>query len=198
MMRQNVAIAVVSVLAIFAAGCASPRSHFYTLTGGAAAQPTQASVDVSVVVGPVSMPAILDAPQIVVTKGPNEVTLDEFNRWASPLENNISHVVADNLMSMLGTSRVAIAQQSLNADADFHVAIDVQAFESAPGDAATLSAIWIVRRTKDGKTQTGRTAVREASPEKGYDALVAAHSRALTRLSQDIADKIRVFDGSAG
>ena len=48
-------------------------------------------------------------------------------------------------------------------DADYRVAIDVQTFESAPGDAATLSALWIVRRVKDGKTQIGRTTVREAT-----------------------------------
>ena len=41
-------------------------------------------------------------------------------------------------------------------DADYRVAIDVQTFESSPGDAATLSAMWSVRRVKDGKTQIGR------------------------------------------
>ena len=60
-------------------------------------------------------------------------------------------------------------------------------------DSATLNAIWTVRRTKDGKTQAGRTAVREPSTGMGYDALVAAHSRALARLSQDIAERIRLL-----
>jgi uncharacterized lipoprotein YmbA len=70
----------------------------------------------------------------------------------------------------------------------------VQTFQSVPGDSATLNATWIVRRIKDGKTQAGRTAVREPSSGMGYDALVAAHSRALARLSQDIADGIRSLD----
>jgi uncharacterized lipoprotein YmbA len=145
----------------------------------------------AVVVGPVSIPAIVDLPQIVVRKSPNQVSVDEFNRWASPLRNNIAQVVDDNLAAMLGTSRVSSV---LSVDADYRVAIDVQTFESAPGDAATLSAMWIVRRVKDGKTETGRTRVREASPETDYAALAAAHSRALSRLSQDIADAIRELD----
>jgi uncharacterized lipoprotein YmbA len=95
---------------------------------------------------------------------------------------------------MLGTPRVSLFQQSLNADADYRVAIEVQRFESAPGEAATLNAVWIVRRTKDGKTETGRTALREPASDKGYDALVAAHSRALARMSQDIADALRALD----
>ncbi len=123
----------------------------------------------------------------------NQVWLDEFNRWASPLQNNIAHVVADNLVAMLGTPRVSLFPQALNADADYRVAIDVQTFQSSPGEAATLAAMWIVRRVKDGKTSTGRTALRETTQGKGYDALVAAHSRALARLSQDIADAIRAL-----
>jgi hypothetical protein len=110
------------------------------------------------------------------------------------LQNNISRVVTEDLVAMLGTPRVSLFQQSLNADADYRVAIEVQSFESAPGEAATLNAAWIVRRTKDGKAQTGRTTVREPTQEKGYGALAAAHSRALARLSQDIADAVRALD----
>ncbi|MGO9515392.1 MAG: membrane integrity-associated transporter subunit PqiC [Steroidobacteraceae bacterium] len=195
MMRRIAATAAACALVVLCAGCSSSPSHLYTLSAGAtaAATPNAALSDVSILVGPVSIPAIVDTPQIVVSKGPNQVSRDEFNRWASPLQNNISRVVVDDLASMLGTSRVSLAQQPLNADADYRVGIDVQAFESVPGEAATLSAIWNVRRTKDGKTQAGRTAVREPTTGQGYDALVAAHSRALARLSQDIADAIRAL-----
>jgi len=54
--------------------------------------------------------------------------------------------------------------------------------------------VWIVRNTKDGRSQTGRTTVREPSPSSAYDELAAAHSRALARMSQDIADAIRGLD----
>jgi uncharacterized lipoprotein YmbA len=54
-----------------------------------------------------------------------------------------------------------------------------------------------VRRTRDDKAESGRTSVSESSPEKGYDALVAAHSRALGRLSQNIADRIRSMESGA-
>ncbi len=199
MMPRMAAITAACALAALPAGCASPPSHLYTLSHSATAatKPNETSSNVSVVVGPVSIPTSVDFPQIAVSNGPNRVSLDEFNRWASPLQSNISHVVVDNLVAMLGTLRVSLSQQSLNADADYRVAIDVQTFESAPGDAATLGAIWVVRRTKDGTTRTGRTTVREPSHEKGYDALAAAHSRALARLSQDIADTILLLDRSA-
>jgi len=123
--------------------------------------------------------------------GPNQVRLEEFNRWASPLSNSIARVAAENLVAQLGTPRVTVVPKTLRVEADYRVALEVQRFESAPGEAATLDAVWTVTRTKDGKAQTGRTTVREPSPDKGFEARAAAHSRALARLSQDIAAAVR-------
>ena len=190
-MCRLVTIAAVYALAAFAAGCASPVSRFYTLSATTTSAATPS--DVSVAVGPVSVPAIVDRPEIVVTTGPNQVRLEEFNRWASPLQNSIARVVAENLVGMLGTPQVTLFPQTMSSNADYRAAIEVQRFESAPGEAAMLDAAWTVSRTKDGKSQTGRTTVREVALDKGYDALAAAHSRALARLSQDIADAVRAI-----
>ena len=190
-MCRLVTIAAVYALAAFAAGCASPVSRFYTLSATTTSAATPS--DVSVAVGPVSVPAIVDRPEIVVTTGPNQVRLEEFNRWASPLQNSIARVVAENLVGILGTPQVTLFPQTMSSNADYRAAIEVQRFESAPGEAAMLDAAWTVSRTKDGKSQTGRTTVREVAPDKGYDALAAAHSRALARLSQDIADAVRAI-----
>jgi len=190
-MHRCITIAAVSFLVVLAAGCASPASRFYTLS--ATTMPAAASSDVSIAVGPVSVPAIVDRPEIVVTTSPNQVRLEEFNRWAAPLQNSIARVVAENLVALLGAPRVMLSSQSLSADADYRAAIEVQRFESAPGEAITLDAVWTVSRIKDGKSQTGRTTLREVTQGNGYDALAAAHSRALARLSQSIADAVRAI-----
>ena len=196
MRRLAAVLTLTCALAILAAGCASPASRFYTLS--AAPTPATTPSDLSVAVGPVSVPAAVDRPEIVVRLGPNQVKLDEFNRWASPLQNNIARVVAENLVALLGTPRVTLSPQTLSADADYRAAIEVQGFDSAPGEAATLEAVWTVRRTKDGKVQTGRTTAREPAPDRSYDALAAAHSRAVARLSQDIADAVRALNRPDG
>jgi len=195
MISRRAALAIDCVLVILVAACAStPASRFYTLS--AASSTAAPSSNFSIAVGPVSVPAVVDRPQIVVTLGPNQVRMEEFNRWAAPLQNNIARVVADNLVSMLGTPRVTLAAQTLSAGADYRAAIDVQSFDSAPGESATLDAVWTVIRIKDGKSQTGRTTVREAVQEKSYDALAAGHSRAILRLSRDIADEVGVLSRS--
>jgi uncharacterized protein len=195
MRRHRAGITILCALGALIAGCvSSPESRFFTLS--ATMNHAVTSSDLSVVVGPVSVPAAVDRPQIVVSAGPNRVRVDDFNRWASPLQSNISRVVADNLVSILGTPRVTVFPQTLSANADYQAAVEVQSFGSVPGEAATLDAVWTVRRVKDGKLQTGRTTVREPAPEKGYEALAAAHSRAAARLSQDIAGAVRALEGS--
>jgi len=188
------ALAVPCALVILASGCAStPESRYFVLSP-VRATPAPAPSTLSVAVGPVSVPAVVDRPQIVVTMGPNRVWLDEFNRWAAPLQSSIAHVVADNLAGLLGTPRVAPSSQPLSGDAQYRVAIAVQGFESAPGEGSTLDAVWTVSRARDGQSQAGRTSVREPATEKSYDALAAAHSRALGRLSRDVAEALQALE----
>ena len=189
-LRSLTAITLSALIAL-AAGCASsPPTHFYTLA--ATAQPAGVASTLAVAVGPVTLPAVVDRPQIVVSAGPNELRLDELNRWASPLQDNVARVVADNLAARLGTPRVHLFAQSSSA-AQYRVLIDVQRFASMPGESAQLDALWSVRRLRDGATQSGRVQRSEAVTGKGYDALAAAHSRALDALSGDLADALRAL-----
>jgi uncharacterized lipoprotein YmbA len=188
-MRRMNALSISALVLLLASGCSStPTSHFYTLN--AAKTPTAAASKVSVAIGPVSVPAQVDRPQFVVSSGPNQVQIDEFNRWAAPLQDSITRVVAENLVAMLGSPHVTLSSQTLSADTGYRVAIEVQGFDSTPGESASLDAVWTVRRTQDGKTESGRATLREPVKEKGYDALAAAHSRAIAHMSQDIADAL--------
>ena len=190
------ACAALGALCFFVAlvGCASAPSRFYTLsaTGGTA----KTSSAVSIAVGPVSIPAVVDRPQIVISMGPNQVRIEEFDRWALPLQNNIARVIAENLTAQLGTPRVTVFPEQTSADAEYRAIIDVQRFDSKPAEAATLDALWVVRRMKDGKSESGRTTVREAVQGNDYEALAAGHSRAVARLSDAIATAVRSLDRS--
>lgn len=193
-MRRVLPLAIACALAAVVIGCSSPPSNFYTLS--ATSPPSAAQSKLSVAVGPVTVPSTIDRPQIVVSTGANQVSIDEFNRWASPVQDNLVRVVAENLVAILGTPRVTL-YPTLAAGVDYRVQVEVRNFESVPGKSASLDAVWTVRRTKDGKSETGRTSVRETVDGSGYDALAAAHSRGVARLSENIADAVRTLDRAA-
>ena len=181
-------IAIVFV-AVVVAGCASSPSRFYTLNATAKSDGVSAA-QYAVAVGPVTIPAGVDRPQFTVRVAPNRVAIDEFNRWAEPLNENIASVVAADLATLLGTSRVA-AVSLANFDPAYRVAIDIQRFESVPGKSAQLEAVWVVHKVAGSVTLSGRTIADEPVSGSGFEALAAAHSRALAKVSVDIAAAIR-------
>jgi len=191
-MPRQPAFVIAGLIALFAAGCASPPSRFYTLSAASASAAPSSSLSVSV--GPVSVPAAVDRPEFVVATGPNQVGLDQYNRWASPLKSEIARAVAENLVLMLGADQVTQAAQTASAGVGYRALIEVQRFESAPGQAVAFEAVWSVRRTADSKSLTGRTRFRESLSQSDFAAVAAAHSRAVARLSEDIAEAVRTLE----
>jgi len=186
-----------AALLLTAAGCASAPSKFYDLTSTATAS-GQAPVSASVMVGPVTIPAAVDQPQMVVQVADNQVVVDEFNRWDAPLSDSIARVVADDLAVQLGSPEVATVALA-NFNPAYRVTIEVQRFESLQGQAAVLDAVWTVRKTSTGEARSGRTSTRQTVSGQNFDQLAAAHSRALATLSSDVATAIRAEEeaGSA-
>jgi uncharacterized lipoprotein YmbA len=181
------------LVTVAAAGCfASAPARFYTLSSTATANDA-APANCAVLVGVVSVPAAVDRPQFVVQIAPNRVELDEFNRWAAPLNDGIARAVAGDLAVLLGTPDVA-AGAVANFDPTYRVTIDVQRFDSVPGEAVLIDAVWTVRTVAGGATRSGRTVAREVVQNAGFDELAAAHSRALAKMSADIAAAIRVAE----
>ena len=171
------------------------KERFFTLSSGDAPNAPGAAAAYSVAVGPVSVPELVDRPQLVLRVAPNEVMIAEQSRWAEPLKSEIPRVIAGNLAQLLN-ARVSAYPQNTGGDADYRVTVDVQRFDSTLNDAATVEALWTVQPAK-GAAKSGRSLVREATGGASYDALVVSHGRALAAVSRDIADAIRSMSSTA-
>ena len=189
MTARRIHLLPISLLALAIFGCATAPSKFYTLESTASAD-RDATASYAILVGPVTIPASVDRPEIVVQDAPNRVSLDEFNRWAAPLADSIATTVAGDLVKLLGTPRVT-ASPLANFDPDYRVSIEVQRFDSTPGEGVLVDAVWVVRKSAGGASRSGRTVAPEPVQGKDYAAIPAAHSRALARLSGEIAAAIR-------
>ncbi|HEY3597536.1 MAG TPA: PqiC family protein [Paraburkholderia sp.] len=179
-------------------GCASsPQAKFYTLSAGQPREPVQMVRPITINIDAVIVPQMVDRPQFVLRVDPTEVRIDEFARWADPLKSQIARVLAADLtQSMPG----ALVSSYPRPGADetqgvYHLWVDVQSFESVPGDGASIVVMWSVQPPKRAAAVTGRTVVHEAAGADGNDALVDAHSRALATVGNDIASAIRPMLG---
>lgn len=169
-------------------GGTSPEPRFFTL---ASEPPPPAAASASaylVVVGPVTIPELVDRPQIVTRADANRIEIAEQARWGAPLKSEIPRVLADSLARLLPGARTATMDQRGAGAPDYRVLIDVQRFDSS-AEGAAIQASWAVRPKEGAPVITGRSIVTEPAGA-GYEALVAAHSRALARLGGEIAAAI--------
>ena len=184
---------IAAALLLLAAGCgSSPTVHYYTLSTPQGAEKAEGSASsaspYAVAVGPVTVPNTVDRPQIVIQVAPNRVALLDDQRWAEPLSSAISRAIASDLGQLLGTATIMFPQDSL-ADVKYRVAIEIRNFISTPGEAATVEATWTVFGPHDA-LKRGQLLAREPVKDAGYEALAAAHGRALMRVSREVAATI--------
>lgn len=180
-----------------ASGCGgSQPSRFYLIHSVAAGEilpgQTACRPDLSLGIGPVSLPEYLDRPQIITRTGRNELVLAEFDRWAEPLSDSFTRVLAENLSRMLGTDRVFIYPWPRTTQVDCQVAVEVNHFEGFPGGRAQLSAWWTIYGDNE-KTILMRKQSEIAEPvgSGSPEDLVAAQSRVLAAFSREIALAIK-------
>lgn len=186
---------LVATLLLVACGT-SPKPSFYTLSSESIATSGNARVQAyTLSVGPLTLPGALDRPQLVVRKDANIVEINEFQRWAAPLQPEMTRVLAEDLAKVLGLPRVLTQADSGAGNADYRVAIDVQRFDITPGGGAQLELAWTVRHSS-GAQRSGHAALEEPVQDKGYDVLVAAQSRMLAKASQAIAQDVKALADS--
>jgi len=185
-------MAVLFLLCV-ASGCGrSPGVTFYTLSALAPEATDPTAAPHGVVVGPVTLPELIDRPQLVIRVAANRVEILETHRWAESLKSEIPRLLAENLARLLRPARVSAYQQNASKDAEYRVLVDIQRFETIPGEGVTIEALWSVRRTAVGAApRKGHSLVSEPARGTGYDALITAHGRALAAISGDIAQALR-------
>jgi uncharacterized lipoprotein YmbA len=147
--------------------------------------------------GPINIPAYLDRPQIVTQAPGAEVKLSEFDRWAEPLGDNVSAVLANNLSSLLPTDRVSAYPGRLPADLDLRITMDVIRFDGPLGGDVVLEARWsLVSGVDEAVVRAQRSQFVQPAGGPGYADQVEAMSRALDALSRELAQEIRRAAGS--
>lgn len=188
---------ILFVLAV-ASGCArSPAVTFYTLSAMAPMPASPDGVSRSVTVGPVTLPELVDRPQLVIRVSPDRVEVLESHRWAEPLKSGVPRVLAENLGRLLRPALVSTHYQSAGSNAEYRILVDVNRFETVPGEGVTIDALWSVRPAAAGAARKNGHTLATEKAGAGYDALVAAHSRAIATISSDIARAIRSGEGES-
>ena len=142
-------------------------------------------------VGPVEIPAYLDRPQIVTGNTGSELQMAEYHRWAEPLRDTITRVLAENLALAMPNSHVLSFPWNRAIIPDYQVEIKISRFHVDAAGNCELKADWtILKQNKPVSMKSFQTHVRVSGPDIDYEAKVAAQSLALARFGKEMADEL--------
>ncbi len=191
------AVYLSGIILIFLSGCASTgTSRFYTLNSINSADIQEkislADNAIAIGIGPVEIPDYLDRPQIVTRTSRNELKLSDFNRWAGSLKSDISRVLANNLSALLSIDSVHVYPWKKYVPVKYRIIVDITGFDGTPGGDVIFKANWTILGENGEKALISDSSnFSEKINGQGYNALVAAESLVLERLSRDIAAAIK-------
>jgi uncharacterized protein len=189
---------ILAIVSIFLGGCLnrSQTPRFYTLTpmsqdelsskrGSPAHNPV-------IGIGPVTLADYLDQSDLLTRTGDNQLVKAEYDRWAGSFKNDFINVLAENIGFMVPTERIYLYPWRGSVPIGYQVALEVIRCDGRLGEAAYLVTRWSVFGGPEKKLlNMNRSSIREPVTGADYAALVAAQSRAVAKLSQEIAEAIQ-------
>lgn len=172
-MSLSLRVSLLSTLLLLAA-CRSDPIHYHTLLP---AQPAPgAHGTASIQFEQISVPPQVDRPQMVVRQGSSGLAILETEWWGATLVDELRNALVDQLSSPVAGPKLSLR-------------LDVQRFDSVPGQYALIDAQWRLRM-EEGKSGESflncRTTVQTPSGPS-IDELVAAQQNNVKRLAAAIS-----------
>ncbi len=172
------------------AGCgSSPPSRFYTLASvpPAARSPPHETPARSLMLGKLTVPSILDRPEIAVRMTATQLEFSETRRWAAPLDTLVRRTLADDLSARLGDPALLA-----NGAAIAVVNVDISEFDADRAGEVTLDARWTVAPRSHEALPISSEHARLQVPPTGDDAgdVAATMSQALGMLADRIIARL--------
>jgi uncharacterized protein len=189
---------ILTIVALFVCGCLSRSQtpRFYSLSpipeDQGISRRKGSAPNAVIGIGPVRLADYLDNSKIVTRTSDNQLVKAEYDRWAGSFKNNFTNALADNIGALLRTDQIFLYPWRTSVTLDYQVVVDVIRLDGRLGQAAWLVARWSVLGGPDKKLlKMQRSSISEPVSGSDHAALVAAQSRAVAQLSQEIARAIQ-------
>jgi len=189
---RRLSLCCLTAALLLLSGCTSAPTRFFVLTPMQAGMAVDGTDGLVLGLDPLSLPALLDRPHIVTRVGDHERQLAEFARWAEPLDENMTRVLAENLSVLLGTEQVLRLPAVRKVNTDVRLTVDVLRFDATPGEEAVLEVRWRLYDSDTGELRyTRHETYVSALVGDGHGAVVSAMSDTLAGLSRAVAAELK-------
>lgn len=189
---------LLTMSACFKLGRDTPVLQQYVLGGAPPAAVAGAAnlSGVSVGLRRLDLAPYLAIPAVVVRRGPHQVIVSQYHRWAEEPGDGINRAVARYLARAAPVRGVDVAPWPMGSKYDYMVQLHITRFEGvtlddslATGGEVLMQAVWEILRHQDGRVLArGATDFRQPDWRVGdYGALVTQLDRGLGNVARDVA-----------
>lgn len=189
-MRKTTIFTCLAVLCLALTGCgkSSPPSTFYVLDSANTVRLETPTANLSVGVGPVSIPGRFNRSQIVTRSSRNIITIHEYDRWGDSFKKQVVETLAEDLSILLQTSQVVVFPWERAKRPEYQVFVTVRHFEGDVGGTINLDASWRIVDVASEKTLLACQYSKQHQVDgNDLSSYVATQSIALADLSHQIA-----------
>jgi uncharacterized lipoprotein YmbA len=189
-MRHLVPVSFI-VLGLVLAGCGeSLPTRYYVLNAMAPLDSTIPADGRTLSVMPVSLPEYLNRPDVVRRDTDNRLDLAALDRWAEPLDINLTRVITEDLAHLLQDDGYIVMPSDLS-EAGLILEVQVLRFERNAEGTAVLVALWQLRDAESTEQlQLRRSSFQRPVPDDSFEAVIAAMNRLTHELTFEIANAV--------
>jgi uncharacterized lipoprotein YmbA len=180
-------------IVLFLAGCgASPPVRFYSLQALELAQEPDAEGAATMSLGPLRLPDYLARTQFVTRGDGAEVIVDDYHRWAEPLDDAITRIVAVNVDNLVDGLIVVAFRSSNLLEYDYRLQGSVVRFDADQAGRAFLVVQWGIATPEGDVVVPPRRSEYQAQASRSGDpgAVAIALNDTVAQFSREIAGAI--------
>ncbi len=135
----------------------------------------------------VSLPSLVDRAEMVINTGADGVIVLDHERWAAPLSDLVTQVLARDIESSRGDLLVSGGTRS--SAAAVKVMVDIVQMSARKGGQVGISAHWRILHGEGRETAGGEEFSAPLAPD-GYAGLAQALSQCLALLADRLAAEL--------
>ncbi len=173
--------------ALLLAACATPRDHFYVLRAVPAEPAAMRAAQPLIVRLDLTIPALVDRPQMLVGTSGGGVAVLDHERWAAPLSDLVSSTLARDIERRRADVWVGDRRLERSARGAVVVQVDIVDMMARRGAAAPIEAPWRIPHPRHRHHPEPRRGFAAPHARDGYEAVAQAFSEALGALAQRLA-----------
>ncbi|MEZ5557781.1 MAG: PqiC family protein [Pseudomonadales bacterium] len=192
-MKQPLPRFLLACAAVALSACASsPPVSYFRLDPVPREARTASAHPAVVTLGPLQFPEYLRRQQMVVRGTGTSLIVDDYHRWAEPLDLATTRALGSSLEALLAGAAIVVEPGMPGFDPDYRLTGSVVQFEADARGVVTLVAHWSLRRADGTKVAAPRLGTYDARASATDPGPVAeAMAAALAQWSRDIAGELR-------